>query len=161
MYWYHSLILFPKSIKKCWLYDIWSLIRSTKHSQLCLKVLILAPERRQPRISEAWFSSSLRIKQPCKKEKKKKLVNHQSSYMPDRLIILISLSSVADGGQGTKSICVIYSPKAICHQHWRATGFIMQLCFKTLRKMLFIYGSYHFSLWKKISDYAWFPIRVD
>lgn len=41
----------------------------TTDSQLCLKVLILAPESRQPRISDAWFSSSLRIKQPCSKRK--------------------------------------------------------------------------------------------
>jgi len=31
---------------------------------LCLKTRITAPERRAPRTSEAWFNSSLRIKQP-------------------------------------------------------------------------------------------------
>lgn len=35
------------------------------YSLLCLKVLMVAPESRAPRIIEAWFSSSLTMRQPC------------------------------------------------------------------------------------------------
>ena len=33
---------------------------------LCLYVLIVAPDKRDPKINDAWFNSSLRMRLPCK-----------------------------------------------------------------------------------------------
>lgn len=37
---------------------------SRRHSLLCLKTLVVAPDSRSPRMRLAWFFSSLRTKQP-------------------------------------------------------------------------------------------------
>ena len=37
---------------------------------MCLKTLIVAPERRAPVMREAWFNSSLTMRHPWKKERR-------------------------------------------------------------------------------------------
>jgi len=44
--------------------SVWQTVKQNA-VPLCLKVLITAPDNLAPRTSDAWFNSSLRIRQPC------------------------------------------------------------------------------------------------
>lgn len=82
MTWDNKTIVHRQVVKQEQLLDVWRLnaiiqvdymkagssqtVYVGTDSLLCLKTLMVEPESLAPSTSEAWFSSSLRIRQPCK-----------------------------------------------------------------------------------------------